>query len=533
MKNITQFFKRHAYIYSGILIVIIIIAVTAIYKSKAVSTNDTLTVHAQNFAENLSVTGTVTAVQNVDLDFAQGGRITAVNTIVGDQVTAGTVLAEVENGDLEATLEQKQAALQTAKDNLQTTEQGTRPEQLAIDQSQVTSDQTAITQAEQSSATALTNAYATVDSTFSSDIDQLYTSPRTNPSFGVIINGSNNTTYNIQGGSLEYTVNNERTEISDLMNTWNSLNQTLAAAPTEQNISSSNTSALQTLQSMQTLISNLSSILTGYSSQDTTAQSIYNGFKSALSTAETTVNSTISSINAATTADTADQSALAKDQKTLELAQAGSTSEDINSSEANVTAAEADVANAEAQVAKTIITAPFDGTVTAVNAKVGETADTNSTEISMDSNGVFQIDSYVPEVYISNLAVGDTASTTLDAYGANTYFPIKVVAIDPAETVVNGVSNYKTTLQFLNADPRIKSGMTANISITTANVPNAFVMPQGAVFTKNGQQYVELLQGKKTVDVAVVTGGSSSIGEVQITSGLRDGDVVLLDPKTS
>jgi RND family efflux transporter MFP subunit len=524
IKKISHFIKTRPYISGTIALAVIIIFLFS--RAGTSNAKDILVVHPQDFVQKLTVSGTVVAAQNADLGFAQGGRIVSVHAAVGDSVQAGTILAEVENGDARATLLQKQAALQTAQAKLHAAQNGTRPEQVAVSESQLAGDQAALGVADQAAINALKNAYSSIDTALASYIDQFFGGARTNPSFGFnISNGS--TTYHIEGGSLTFAINAKRSQINDLMASLNTLNQTLS---TEKDILNVNTVALQTLQATQSLISNISTVVTGYSSSDTASQTIYNGFKTALASAGLNINTAISSLTSAMSAEKAAVSAVDKDQKNLDLAKAGSIQTDIDIAVANVAAANADVLNALAQLNKTIVKAPFDGMITKMNAKVGEIASSNASDISINSNGTYQVQSNVPEVYVSSLHVGDTASSTLDAYGPAVFFPLKVIAIDPAQTVVNGVSNYKTTLQFLAEDARIRIGMTANITIKTGEVQNALVVPQGAVFSKNDQQFVQIINGKNTIDQQVAVGVASSLGQVQIVTGLHDGDRVVLNP---
>jgi HlyD family secretion protein len=165
-----------------------------------------------------------------------------------------------------------------------------------------------------------------------------------------------------------------------------------------------------------------------------------------------------------------------------------------------------------------------------MDAKVGSIAGANTELIAIISKNTPQIESYVPEVDIAVVAVGNSASTTLDAYGAATTFAATVVSIDPAQTVRGGVSTYKTTLTFLKNDSRIKPGMTAAVTIATGIVPDAIIVPKGAIFTKNGTDTIELLVNEKTVEVSVIT-QPTSLGSVVVTSGLKDGDVVILNPE--
>jgi multidrug efflux pump subunit AcrA (membrane-fusion protein) len=165
-----------------------------------------------------------------------------------------------------------------------------------------------------------------------------------------------------------------------------------------------------------------------------------------------------------------------------------------------------------------------------MNAKIGQIVSPNSSQISMMSSGIFRIESYVPEVYIPSIARGNMARTTLDAYGPDVVFDSQVISIDPAETIRDGVSTYKVTLQLANADERIRSGMTANTSITTYRVSNAIVIPQGCVQTVNNSNTVKVVTNGRATVRQVQVAPTPSLGKVQIVSGLNDGDIILIDP---
>jgi RND family efflux transporter MFP subunit len=201
----------------------------------------------------------------------------------------------------------------------------------------------------------------------------------------------------------------------------------------------------------------------------------------------------------------------------------------VSAQNSEVDAAAADVLNAEAQLAKTRLIAPFDGIVGRVDATVGESASPGTTEVTMQSPQPFQIESYVPELDIANVAVGDPATVTLDTYGSDVYFTAKVLSIDPGETIRNNATTYKVKLQFSNSDPRLKSGMTANVLVTTAQRPNEIVIPFGAVYDRAGQNYAKVKVGKEIVEKEIKIGDSYS-GQVEVISGLKTGDQLVLAP---
>ena len=72
----------------------------------------------------------------------------------------------------------------------------------------------------------------------------------------------------------------------------------------------------------------------------------------------------------------------------------------------------------------------------------------------------------IPETDIGKVAMGDAVSMTLDAFSGET-FTGTVFYIDPAETILQGVVDYKVKVSFNKPDTRLKSGLTANLDIQT------------------------------------------------------------------
>ncbi len=110
-----------------------------------------------------------------------------------------------------------------------------------------------------------------------------------------------------------------------------------------------------------------------------------------------------------------------------------------------------------------------------------------------------------------------------------------MVKIDPAETIIEGVATYKTTLQFSGNDERVKSGMTANIDILTAKAENVIAIPQRAVAQKeNGDKIVKILKDDGVVEERKVTTGlKGSDGNIEITEGIQEGEKIITSQKSS
>ncbi len=84
----------------------------------------------QRLAESLTVHGKLESASRVDVMPKAAGQITAVNVRVGDQVSAGDVLLQIETNELELRVQQARAALEAAQANLQRVVEGARPEEV-------------------------------------------------------------------------------------------------------------------------------------------------------------------------------------------------------------------------------------------------------------------------------------------------------------------------------------------------------------------------------------------------------------------
>ena len=192
--------------------------------------------------------------------------------------------------------------------------------------------------------------------------------------------------------------------------------------------------------------------------------------------------------------------------------------------------AQAAIDKIRAEIRKSTIYAPFNGIITNIEKEVGETVATNEAVVTVMSADIFQIESYVPEVNIALIKLSDEAEVTLDAYGENVLFKARVISIDPAETIKDGISTYKIKLQFQEEDIRIKSGMTANVSILIFNKANTIVVPGGVVFEQDGKKFVQVKSRDGIFDREVRLGDISSLGQVEIVAGLEAGEEVVLNP---
>ena len=504
-------------VYAALVIVAAGVGIAWMYQSGN-GGEETFVVRAGGFLQQVSISGKVVAAQHVDLGFTQSGRISRVYVEVGQTVSANAILAEIENADVRAMLLQRQAMLEAEEARLRALEEGTREEELAVAEASVASAEVVLAQANQGVVDAIESAYAVADNAIRNKLDLLLTNPRSAyPKVSFLTSNS----------QTVITVETERVSVEAVLQRWQE--EMLSLTPSS-DLPRAIARTQEDLADISALLIAAAAALNGAIPNNSVSQSDINEYVSDVAAARSAVNSAISSL---TTASTARANAVASQTtagKNLALKRAGALQSGIDSQKAQIKAAEAGVADARATLQKTFLMTPFAGIITRVDAKAGKIVSPNTAEISMIGTGAYHIESFVPEVNLSLLKAGDEAMVTLDAYGSGVTFLARVVSIDPAETVRDGVSTYRTIIQFMEQDPRIRTGMTANVRITTEKRDNVLAVPQGVVVERDGRKYVRVREGEQTIEREITTGSVSSLGSVEVLSGLSEGDVIILSP---
>ncbi len=197
----------------------------------------------------------------------------------------------------------------------------------------------------------------------------------------------------------------------------------------------------------------------------------------------------------------------------------------VKSAKASVDQAQISVDQAQKNLDNAKLIAPISGYVSAVNYNVGDTA--SGTAVTLADISKLQVKVTIAEVDIAKIKAGQAAQMTLDALPGNTY-NASVLEIGPVGTVTSGVVNYPVTVAITNTDNAIKPGMTANLAITVDQRDNVLTVPLRAVKTQGTQKVVTVLYQGQQIPVNVTTGLTSDTS-AEITSGLKEGDVVVLN----
>jgi multidrug efflux pump subunit AcrA (membrane-fusion protein) len=138
-----------------------------------------------------------------------------------------------------------------------------------------------------------------------------------------------------------------------------------------------------------------------------------------------------------------------------------------------------------------------------------------------------QINASVDETDIGKIQLGQDASVTVDAFPKEP-FKGKVTKISSAATMQQNVVTYQVTVK-LDSYPvgELKPQMTATTEITLMEKVNVVLAPNEALKQgSGGTQSVVMTNGKP--DIRTVETGLTDGSFTEVTSGLKEGDTVVL-----
>jgi len=520
-----KFFKKPAVII--IFIIIVIIGGYFYFGRDKRPDYEYTTVQKGKIIQEVSVTGKVKPATSVDLAFEKSGKVSAVYVKVGDKIRAGQTLAVLNNADTAAQLLQAQATLESAQAKLEEYKKGTSADDLAAKQAE-------LDKVKQDLENYYNDVLDTLNEVYNDSDEAIRIKTVT------FFTGTKATSYSLSFVSCdpqaETDAEQKRWTSEVKLENWDAelVALRLQISPTRAELDSAVAKAKNHLVVLKNFLEKTEdNLISGCSLSDTSLSA----YRTYLNDAKSNIITSQTALNALEQSIASQKFTVVKTENEMASKQAGYTAEQIAQQAATVKSYEANVNNYRALLDKTILRAPISGVVTKEDAKVGEIVSANINVISLISGGFsapggpalgWQIDANVPEADIAKVQIGNEARVTLDAYGNDVEFKAKVTAIDPAETVIEGVSTYKVTLQFLEKDERIKSGMTANVDIKTASRENVITVPQRAVAAKNGDKAVNILKDDGTiVEIKVKTGLRGSDGNIEILEGVSEGDKVI------
>lgn len=214
-------------------------------------------------------------------------------------------------------------------------------------------------------------------------------------------------------------------------------------------------------------------------------------------------------------------------------------------SKEQVATANESVRRAQTNLGYATITSPIDGVVLSKSVEEGQTvaASFNTPElfkIAQDLTNM-RVVADVDEADIGDVKEGERVTFTVDAYPDDT-FEGSVTQVRQEATTTNNVVTYEVVISAPNAQLKLKPGLTASVTIYTAEKTGVLSVPSKALrFTPtketvgnkkivdcNGNNKVWILAGNEIKAVPVSIGMTDGT-HTQIMSGLKEGQEIITE----
>jgi len=493
-------------------------------KAAAVATQ-TATVTRGDVTATVSATGKVISPSDIGLAPLVAGTLSKLYVKVGDHVTAGKVLAQIDTTNLTTALASANASLVNAKAAVAAlVPTKTKAEQAQADL-QLAQAQAALTLAKKNQAdnTALTSAnavtyQATVDSAKKALDDATANAALAAKGYQTNVDAAALNYNNYLGlyGPAGITV-----AFCTSINTINAnCTQLISYYSTYQNALSTQTSSLlkdkQNLDNLTTSYNN--ALITQKNNLAKDAVTIA-GYASSVQSAQNSLDNLIASTN-------------------VSMQPAKQTA--IDSASAQLANAQAAYDQAKRNLDAATITAPVAGDIASISTAVGGNVPTTSAPATTSANATgfivltnvssLEITGSFSEADAAKIQSGQVATFTFDAL-PNANATGKVIGVDLLPTTSSGVTSYNATFSIDGTVPGLKPGMTATPTVEVGVATGVIQVTAQAITSRGTRSTVNLVttvKGKEVITPTRVVVGLKGDSADEIQSGLKVGDKVAL-----
>lgn len=192
--------------------------------------------------------------------------------------------------------------------------------------------------------------------------------------------------------------------------------------------------------------------------------------------------------------------------------------------EATLKANRARVEAAQARLADTTIRAGFGGRTGFRRVSVGSVVSPGTAITTLDDASLIKLDFTVPETYLFALRAGLPVTAATAGLRGRT-FEGKITNLDSRVDPVTRSMFVRAEIP--NPDGAIRPGMFMTVALEGEIAP-ALVVPEAAIVPEQGRAYVFVVEGN-VAQRREVTLGRRKPGEVEVLSGVKEGERVVVD----
>jgi HlyD family secretion protein len=562
MPNIFKFLGKHKILS---LIAVVLLAAGGYYGFTALKGSSTQTRYVLAAAEKGSIittvsgSGQVSASKQVDIKATVSGDVLSVNATVGQEVKKGQLIAQLDSTSAQKSVRDAEISLESAKLSLEKLQQ-------PADELTILQSENSLAQSKQTKKDAEDDLEKSYQDGFSA-VETIFTNlPNLMVRLKSTIVGTsyqNNISYYVNAGK-DYDANmakyGEKASVSyqkAVDEYEDNFNDYLAVNGSSDNseISSLINKTVVTVNDVAEAIKDDSSLISHLYDvvPSTQGQTISDPKLASLNADAATVKTYLASATAAKNSIESYEQAVSNadrtiSEKTASLAKLkeGPDELELRSQNISIGQREDSLADAKEKLNDYSIRAPFDGVIAAMNVSQGDSIASISSygtiATIITKNRVAEIS--MNEVDAATVKIGQKATLTFDAIDGLTITGT-ISEIDTIGTVSQNVVTYSAKIVFDAEDDRVKPGMSVTASIITDAKQDLLLVPSAAIKSgTDGSYYVEVLDAnflsgqdatstsgaissvaptKRTVET-----GSSDDSMVEITSGISEGDLVVI-----
>jgi membrane fusion protein (multidrug efflux system) len=221
---------------------------------------------------------------------------------------------------------------------------------------------------------------------------------------------------------------------------------------------------------------------------------------------------------------TGDVSKTLADQATT---QAETSQQQLVTARASLAESQAQFAQAEKAVSDVIVSAPFDGSISARNVSVGEYVQPSTPVVTLVKVNPLRLQLSIPGVQAAQVARGQAVTTSVDAYPGER-FTGKITAINP---VISPESrSFVAEVSVPNPQAKLRPGMFAVATIDQGKTARTLLVPKSAVVedvnTNSWRVFVVDKENRARLRVVQLAARQSG-DRVRLLAGVAEGERVV------
>jgi len=502
-------------------VIILTIIIYQFFLKKEEIDYEVLRVERGNVVQTISETGQVQKGEAINLSFKNSGEIERIYVKVDQEVSKGATLAKLDIGQLSIQLSESRSVLSSAQSEFQKLLSGVSQEEINKYQTAVSNKEITLETENQDLKDAAEDAINSLEDAYLGSYNAKISVDDTQR------------TYFTKNDQESITVASEQQKIASAVFGIKSYLDKVNTESSQENIDS----ALSQSRNSLLVISESLRIIRGTFEESTYRNIVPAATKTSLDTHRSNINTSVTDITNAQQVISLAKLAVETAKGNLQAAKddlalliAPPRQEDIILYQNKVNQAQAQVDLLNRKIADSYLKSPVKGKIIEIKKEPGELAQATGQDIVivMLSDAPFEIKVDVYEEDITKVEQEDEVEIILVAF-LDKVFSGKVILINPAEKVVDGVVYYEVVIAFEETPENLRPGMTADLVIKTDSRENVLIIPEEAIQKKEEKNIVQVFKDGQTEEREIQIGLVGSDDMVEVISGLEEGEQIIVE----